>query len=348
MKKILVAMSGGVDSAAACLLLRQQGCEVGGATMLLRDGGESEAEDARRAAEQMGIPFHLFEWKEEFQKRVIAPFTEVYRSGATPNPCVICNGAMKFGLFLDRALELGYDGIATGHYARIARQNGRYVLQKAVDRAKDQTYMLCKLTQFQLAHTLFPLGEAENKDAVRALAAQAGLTLAKKHDSQDICFVPDGDYMAYLTAHGLVPQKGNFVTPDGKVLGEHRGLEAYTVGQRRGLGMAFGERAYVLGKRGTDVVVGDGGLLFSRRVAVGEMNWFPFAAPTEPLRVQAKLRYTPKVADAWLFPSEEGCILEFDAPQRAVTAGQAAVCYDGDTVVGGGIITGTLPETTED
>ena len=348
MKKILVAMSGGVDSAAACLLLRQQGYEVGGATMLLRDGGEAEAEDARRAAAQMDLPFFVFEWKEEFQRCVIEPFAAVYRSGATPNPCVICNGAMKFGRFLDRALELGYDGIATGHYARITRCGERYVLQKAVDHAKDQTYMLCKLTQYQLAHTLFPLGDMESKEAVRALAAEAGLTLARKHDSQDICFVPDGDYMAYLTAHGLVPQRGNFVTTEGKILGEHRGLEAYTVGQRRGLGMAFGERAYVLGKRGTDVIVGDGSLLFSRRVAVGQTSWFPFAAPKKPMRVQAKLRYTPKTADAWLYPSGEGCVLEFDVPQRAVTPGQAAVFYDGDTVVGGGIITQALPTTTEE
>lgn len=347
MKKILVAMSGGVDSAAACVLLRQQGYEVGGATMLLRDGGEAEAEDARRAAKELGIPFYLFEWKDAFRQRVIEPFTRVYQSGGTPNPCVICNGAMKFGLFLDRALELGYDGIATGHYARIAEENGRFLLRTAADSAKDQTYMLCKLTQHQLAHTLFPLGEVVSKEETRRLAREAGLTLARKHDSQDICFVPDGDYMAYLTAHGLIPQAGSFVTPDGRVLGPHRGLEAYTVGQRRGLGMAFGERAYVLGKRGTDVVVGDGRLLFSRRVGVADVNYIPYERPTGPVRVAAKLRYTPRTASAWLYPNETGCELLFDEPQRAATNGQTAVFYDGETVIGGGTICSADAESQE-
>lgn len=344
MKKILVAMSGGVDSAAACLLLRQQGYEPSGGTMLLRDGGEAEAEEARRAAQRMGIDFHLFDLREEFRQRVIELFAEVYRSGGTPNPCVVCNGTMKFGLLLDRALELGYDGIATGHYARIIERGGRFVLQTARNRAKDQTYVLCRLTQHQLAHTLFPLGEAENKENVRALAESAGLELAKKHDSQDICFVPDGDYMGFLIANGLKPQCGNFLAPDGTVYGPHRGLEAYTVGQRRGLGMAFGERVYVLGKRGADVIVGEEKLLYSRRVFVAQTNYFPFEAPSEPLRVQAKLRYTQKTAEAWLYPASDGCELVFDQPQRAVTNGQAAVFYDGETVIGGGTICGCAEE----
>ena len=338
MEKILVAMSGGVDSAAACVLLQQQGYTVGGATMLLRDGAEPEVEDARRAAEVLGIEFYCFDLRKEFEACVIADFTRVYQSGGTPNPCVICNQTMKFGHFLDKALALGYDGIATGHYARIFGENGRYLLKIAADRAKDQSYMLCGLTQFQLAHTLFPLGEVTSKDETRLLAEQAGLDVAKKRDSQDICFVPDGDYMKYLTEHGLVPQKGNFITPEGKILGEHRGLEAYTVGQRRGLGMAFGQRAYVLGKRGTDVVIGENEQLFSATVCVKNVNYIPFDALTEPMRVQAKLRYSAKTADAWLRPTEDGCILEFDAPQRAVTSGQTAVFYDGESVLGGGVI----------
>lgn len=344
MRRILVALSGGVDSVAACLLLKKQGYEVGGATMLLRDGGEQEAEDARRAAEQMGLDFHLFDLRREFRENVIQAFTRVYRSGGTPNPCVVCNKTMKFGIFLEKALALGYDGIATGHYARMEEKNGRYVLRTACDRAKDQTYMLCGLSQWQLAHTVFPLGEVGSKAEARALTEQAGLALSRKHDSQDICFVPDGDYMAYLTAHGLVPQAGNFITPDGKILAPHAGMEAYTTGQRRGLGIALGQRTYVLGKRGADVVLGDEAGLLARRVAVGEVNYFPFEKPDAPIRVQAKLRYTTKFAEALLLPTDYGCELRFDAPQRAATPGQAAAFYDGESLIGGGTILGTMQD----
>lgn len=338
MKKILVAMSGGVDSAAAAVLLQKRGYEVGGGTMLVRDGGEGEAEDARRAAQVLGIPFYLFDFRREFQEKVIAPFTETYRQGGTPNPCVLCNGAMKFGLLLDKALALGYDGIATGHYARIWEQDGRWLLSAARDKAKDQTYMLCKLNQFQLAHTLFPLAAMESKEAVRALAQEAGLQLARKHDSQDICFVPDGDYMAYLTAHGLVPQAGNYITPAGEVIAPHKGMEAYTTGQRRGLGISLGARVYVLGKRGCDVILGQESELYSRRVFVEDVNFIPFDKPAGPMPIHAKLRYTTKLSQALLVPTERGCELIFDTPQRAVTPGQTAAFYDGDLVVGGGTI----------
>jgi tRNA-specific 2-thiouridylase len=336
-------MSGGVDSAAACVLLRSRGFEVGGGTMLLRSGGEQEARSAEEAARQMDIPFHLFDLREEFVQNVIAPFTRVYQDGGTPNPCIFCNNTMKFGLLLERALALGYDGIATGHYARVERaaESGRYLLKTAADGAKDQTYMLYGLSQRQLARTCFPLGDMRSKQAVRDLAQQAGLRLAQKHDSQDICFVPDGDYMGYLMAHGLTPQAGNFLSPEGKTLGQHRGVEAYTIGQRRGLQLACGSRVYVVDKRGADVVVGQESLLYSRRVFVKDVNWIPFAQLTAPLRVQAKLRYSHKTAAATLSASDCGCELLFDEPQRAVTNGQAAVFYDGDCVVGGGTICGT-------
>ena len=343
MKKILVAMSGGVDSAAACLLLRRQGYAIGGATMLLRDGGEAEAEDAQRAAEQMGIPFHLFEWKEAFQKRVIAPFTDIYRAGATPNPCVICNGAMKFGLFLERALALGYDGIATGHYARIAQENGRYVLRVAVDRPKDQTYVLCKLTQQQLSHTLFPLGDIENKDAVRALAAEAGLELARKHDSQDICFVPDGDYTAFLERYtGKTYPQGDFLDESGKVVGKHHGAVRYTIGQRKGLGLAMGEPVYVCGKdmQANTVTVGPNSSLFSSALQANDWNWFPFPELTEPMDVTVKIRHSQFEQPGRVFPEADGFArVEFAQPLRAVTPGQAVVLYQGDMVLGGGTIT---------
>ena len=338
MKKILVALSGGVDSAGAALLLKAQGFDVGGATMLLRSGGEAEAESAREAARQLGIDFYLFDLREEFQTNVIEPFRRVYQEGGTPNPCVVCNRTMKFGIFLEKALALGYDGIATGHYARLRRENGRSLLYMAQNRPKDQTYMLCMLSQAQLQRCLFPLGEVEDKEQLRQLALEAGLSLHRKKDSQDICFVPDGDYMAYLTAHGLIPQPGNFIRPDGTVLAPHKGMEAYTVGQRRGLGLAFGERAYVLGKRGTDVILGAPEGLFHEEVAVGEVNYLPFDRLEEPLRVEAKLRYSPRTAPALLIPREESCILRFDQPQRAPTPGQTAAFYLGEQLLGGGVI----------
>ena len=344
MKKILVALSGGVDSAAAAILLRKQGYEVGGATMLLRDGGEAEAEDAERVAESLGIPFYCFDLRKEFAEIVIGDFRQVYVSGGTPNPCVLCNKRMKFGLFLDKALELGYDGIATGHYARLRTEGDRVLLVKAADPAKDQSYMLCGLSQYQLSHCLFPLGDVLSKEETRCLAEEAGLDVAKKRDSQDICFVPDGDYMQYLIDHGLVPQEGNFITSEGQILGKHRGAEAYTVGQRRGLGMAFGQRAYVLGKRGGDVVIGDNEDLFSRNVWVEQTNYIPFDRPSGCLNVEAKLRYSARTATATLIPYEEGCELIFEQPQRAVTPGQTAVFYDGDVVIGGGIIA-NVPHT---
>lgn len=340
MKTILAAMSGGVDSAVACLCLQQQGFIVHGGTMLVRDGGEPETEDACRCAAALGIPFEVFDWKNEFQINVIAPFADSYRAGHTPNPCVVCNKTMKFGLFLQAALDRCCDGIATGHYARISFDKGcqRFLLKTACDRAKDQSYMLSVLDQHQLSHTLLPLGEL-SKDTVRQLARDAGLPVASKHDSQDICFVPDGDYMAYLTAHGFVPQAGHFIGTDGVDYGPHKGMESYTIGQRRGLELAFGSRMYVVDKRGSDVVLGDNARLMTRTVCVKDMNWIALAPPACSLRCEAKLRYSTNTAACTMSPTQDGCLLHFDAPQRAPTPGQLAVLYDGEVVLGAGTIT---------
>lgn len=342
MKKILTAMSGGVDSAVCCELLRVQGYEVSGATMLLRDGGKPEAEDARLASAQMGVPFHLFCWQKEFEDLVESDFCAKYAAGKTPNPCIVCNKTVKFGLFLDEALRLGYDGMATGHYARVEYDSGakRYLVRMALDTAKDQTYMLYSLSQYQLSHTVLPLGD-KTKAEVREIAEAIGLSLAHKHDSQDICFVPDGDYTAFLQESGLTLTPGRYRDMAGRDLGPHRGAESYTIGQRRGLHLSCGERVYVVAKNAADVIIGSNEDLFSDTVTVEEVNYIAVPALTTPMRVRAKLRYTPRFAGATLIPTESGATLKFDAPQRAVTPGQAAVFYVDDYLLGGGTITGT-------
>lgn len=341
MKKILTAMSGGVDSAVCCELLRRQGYSVGGATMLLRPGGEPEADDARLAAEQLGVPFHQFCWQTAFRDTVEQDFCNAYAAGKTPNPCIVCNQKIKFGLFLDEALRLGYDGMATGHYARIEfdRGSGRYLVRMAEDRSKDQTYMLYRLSQHQLSHTILPLGDITKAQA-REIAEACGLRLAHKHDSQDICFVPDGDYTAFLRASGMRLTKGRYRNMQGDDLGPHLGAESYTIGQRRGLRLSCGERVYVVKKDWPDVIIGPNEALFSRRVTVEDVNYIAQEHLDAPLRVTAKLRYTPNFAKALLIPTENGAELQFDEPQRAVTPGQAAVFYVDDYVLGGGTICG--------
>lgn len=336
MKRILVAMSGGVDSAVSVLLLQKQGYEVAGATMLLQPHGKEEAEAARRSAEALGIDFYVFDWQEEFRREVIAPFRKVYQQGGTPNPCIFCNKALKFGAFLDRALEMGFDGIATGHYARICQNGTDYEVSVARDPGKDQTYMLYQLTPQQLPHILFPMGDYTKEEA-RAMAKEAGLPPAGKQDSQDICFIPDGDYLSFLIGEGVTPQPGHFIGPEGEDLGPHRGMEAYTIGQRRGLDVAYGSRIYVTKKEAANVHLGPNEALFSSEVSLSSVNYLT-APPAVPFRAQVKLRYTAKPAPCTVTPTGSGASLLFDAPQRAVTPGQAAVIYDGDRLLGGGTI----------
>lgn len=336
MKRILVAMSGGVDSAVSVLLLQQQGYEVAGATMLLQPHGREEADAARRSAKALGIDFYLFDWQDAFRREVIVPFQKVYCKGGTPNPCVFCNKALKFGAFLDQALDMGFDGIATGHYARIRQVGEEYEVSVARDPVKDQTYMLYQLTPRQLPHILFPMGEYTKEEA-RALAQEARLPSASKQDSQDICFIPDGDYLSFLLREGTVLQPGHFIGPKGEDLGPHKGLEAYTIGQRRGLDVAYGSRIYVTKKDASNVYLGSNEALFSSEVSLSAVNYLT-VPPTAPFRAQVKLRYTAKAAPCTVTPTSDGAFLLFDEPQRAVTPGQAAVIYDGDRLLGGGTI----------
>ena len=353
-EKVMIGMSGGVDSSVAALRLADAGYDCVGVTLKLWAGAEAvetehpacctqdDAEDARSAAFRLGMPHYVFNETAAFEEKVVRHFVETYEAGATPNPCIQCNRHLKFSAMLRRARELGCGYIATGHYARIVRrEDGRYLLKKGLDPAKDQSYVLYMLTQEQLAHTLLPLGGL-TKDQVRRIAAERGLLNAKKHDSQDICFVPDGDYEAFLrryTGHEYPP--GDFVDPQGNVLGRHRGLPAYTIGQRRGLGVSGGRPLYVCRKdaESNTVVLSDDADLFSDRLTARDINLIDRDIIDGPLRCAAKIRYSHGAAACTVTQTDEDEIaVVFDEPQRAITSGQAVVLYDGDTVIGGGTI----------
>lgn len=351
-------MSGGVDSSVAAWLLKEQGYEVIGVTMQIwQDEDETETEDnggccglsavedARRVAQHLDIPYYVMNFKQEFKKHVMDYFVEEYLHGRTPNPCIACNRYVKWEALLQRSLAIGADYIATGHYARIERlQNGRIALRTSVTAVKDQTYALYNLTQYQLAHTLMPAG-AYTKDEIRKMAQELGLPVAHKPDSQEICFIPDHDYAAFIDreAAGRVPQAGNFVLADGTVLGRHKGITHYTIGQRKGLGIALGKPYFVTDIRpeSAEVVLGRNEDVFSSVLYCNNINYMSVADFEGPREAVAKIRYSH---------AGESCVLEkagedrircsFFRPVRAVTPGQAVVFYDGEYVLGGATITG--------
>jgi len=356
-ERILIGMSGGVDSSVAAMLLKQAGHDCIGVTMKLWQNEPDadhvsrtcctldDAADARSVAARLGMRHYVFNFKEDFRREVTDRFVREYEAGRTPNPCIDCNRFLKFGTLLHRAQELGCDAVATGHYARIQYENGRYLLMKAADVSKDQTYFLACLSQEQLAHTRFPLGGL-TKAEVRELAAAGGLVTAAKHDSQDICFVPDGDYAAFLRRYtGKSYPAGDYLDLQGNVVGRHSGTVNYTIGQRKGLGIAMGEPVYVCAKDMTadTVTIGPNEALFSSALEADSWSWFPFPELTGALDVTARIRHSRTEYPARVLPLESGAArVEFREPVRAVSPGQAVVLYQGDVVVGGGTITKAL------
>ncbi len=354
-KTALIAMSGGVDSSVAAALMLDRGYDCMGATMRLfrnPDIGRSlahtccsqaDVDDAAEVAFQLDIPHAVPDFTAEFRACVMEKFVRTYESGGTPNPCVDCNRYLKFDRLLRYAAEEGMEYVVTGHYARIEydKERERYLLKKALDWSKDQSYVLYMLTQAQLAHILFPLGELR-KEEVRAIAMRRGFPNAKKHDSQDICFVPDGDHGGFLARfRGRALPEGKLLDERGEVVGTHKGAARYTVGQRKGLGAAMGEPVYVLRKdmQENTVTVGPERSLYSRTLLAEDVNWLSVPVPEGPLRVKAKVRYRQEEQAATVYPwGESRFRLDFDEPQRAITPGQAVVLYEGDTVLGGGTI----------
>ena len=354
-KSALIAMSGGVDSSVAAWLMLQQGYRCEGTTMRLYRNADiglsqfhtccsqKDIDDASEVAFQLDIPYEVLDFTMDFKEQIIEKFIRTYEAGGTPNPCIDCNRYMKFDKLLQFAREKGLEYVVTGHYARIEYDHGsgRYLLKKALDGSKDQSYVLYMMTQEQLAHTQFPLG-AKSKAETREIAEQLGFCNARKHDSQDICFVPDGDYVRFMEQYtGKQYSEGPFLDLAGQPVGKHRGAVRYTLGQRKGLGLSMGEPVYVCGKDMTanTVTVGPEEALYSTILLAEDMNWISIPNLERPMRVKAKTRYRQTEQWATAYPERNGRVrLEFDEAQRAVTVGQAVVLYDGDVVVGGGTI----------
>ena len=348
--KVAVAMSGGVDSSVTAALLKEEGYEVIGLTMQIRPSDElsgdyvhSAVADAKMVAEILGIAHYVVDFRDVFARKVIAHFCQEYGLGRTPNPCIRCNQFVKFGALLKKAEELGAGLIATGHYARIEKDaaNGRYFIKKGSDRNKDQSYFLYAITQEQLMHSLFPLGEL-NKERVRRIAEELGLPVASRPESRDICFIPDSDYPRFLEEYGGGAAKpGPILDRRENILGEHKGLIFYTIGQRKGLGISSGEPLYVVAiePERNAVIVGSKEETYGSELIASELNWIAIEEPKQSIRVKARIRYLHREAEALVTPSGEDRVqVTFEEPQMALTPGQAVVFYDGDTVIGGGSI----------